>query len=230
MSSYKLKEERIIVSLSINIMIVVLTIIASVMTFVGYHFMTGSVTELEASRFGMFYFFTIQSNIFMGIVALIFVIDGIKVLMGKKEEISARKYVLKLMSTTSVGLTFFVVFAYLGPISNGGILAMLMNSSLFFHLIIPVLSMLNFVIFEKSDKIKLRYVACGMIPTFLYGIYYLGNIFVHMEGGKVSPKYDWYWFVQNGVWTAVIVVPLMLGISYTISFLLWRFNKKVVKK
>ncbi len=211
-------------------MIVIFTVVASVMTFVGYNFMTENAIELDVPGFGMFKFFTIQSNIFMGIIALVFVIDGIKILMCKIDGISSRKYILKLMSTTSVGLTFFVVFAYLGPISRGGIPAMLMNSNIFLHLVIPVLSMFNFVVFEKSDKIKLRYVAYGMIPTFLYGIYYIGNILVHMESGKVSPKYDWYWFVQNGVWTAVIVVPLMLGISYIISLLLWRFNKKNEKR
>ena len=51
------------------------------------------------------------------------------------------------------------------------------------------------------------------------------NVLVHMENGKVSSVYDWYWFVQNGVCTAFIVVPMMLVISYLISLTLWKFNK-----
>ena len=47
-----------------------------------------------------------------------------------------------------------------------------------------------------------------------------------MENGKVSPVYDWYWFVQNGVWTAIIVVPLMFLITYLITLILWKINKK----
>ena len=84
--------------------------------------------------------------------------------------------------------------------------------------------MINFAFFEKTDKLKLRYVIYGLIPTFLYEIYYLGNVLIHIEEGAVSPTYDWYWFVQNGVWTAVIVAPMMLAISYIISLILWRLN------
>ena len=122
------------------------------------------------------------------------------------------------MATTGVGLTFFVVFMYLGPIAKGGIPSMIMNSNLFFHLLIPVISMLNFMIFEKTNKLKFIHSSFGVIPMIVYGIYYLGNVLIHVENGKVSPKYDWYWFVQNGIWTAVIVVPMILIFTYGISF------------
>ena len=132
------------------------------------------------------------------------------------------------MSTVAVSLTFLVVFTYLGPISKNGIPSLLMNSNLFFHLIIPVLSILVFVIFERTDKIKFRYAIFGVLPSFLYGIYYLTNILVHMENGKVSVIYDWYWFVQNGIWTAAIVAPMILFATYVLSIIIWRLN--TVKK
>ena len=40
-------------------------------------------------------------------------------------------------------------------------------------------------------------------------------------------EYDWYCFVQNGVWTAIIVMPIMLIITYGISLALWKLNKRV---
>ena len=60
----------------------------------------------------------------------------------------------------------------------------------------------------------------------LYAVFYLINIVIHMENGKVSPKYDWYWFVQNGVWTASLVIPLVAVITYVISLVLWKVNKE----
>ena len=135
-------------------------------------------------------------------------------------------YILKLMATTAVGLTFFVVFAYLGPITKGGIMSMLRNSNFFLHLVIPVLSIITFIFFEKTDKIKLRHVFLGLVPTLVYAIFYLTNILIHMENHKVSPTYDWYWFVQNGVWTALIVAPIIILITYMISFILWKLNHK----
>ena len=162
----------------------------------------------------------------MGIVALIFAIKEIKFLKGKIDEISTRTYSLKLMATVSVGLTFFTVFGYLGSIAEGGLLSLLKNSNLFLHLIIPVLSMVNFSLFEKTNKLKFKYSFLGVIPTMVYSIFYLINVLAHIENGKVSPIYDWYWFVQGGIWQVYIVFPFMLIFTYIISVVLWRINKK----
>ena len=221
-----MNKTNIKISLSINFIVVVLVLISCIIMFTGFKFMHGTEIILDSTKLGMLKFFTVESNIFMGISALFFAVNEIKVLTGKKKEISKRNYILKLMSTTAVGLTFFVVFAYLGPIATTGISSLLMNSNLFFHLVIPVLSILNFVLFEKTDKLKFINTLYGIVPTVVYGYYYLFNILIHMENGIVSPIYDWYWFVQYGVWTAIIVVPIM--ITYIISCVLWRANRNKV--
>lgn len=221
-----MNRTKVKISLVLNILIVIFTIFATIAMFTGFKFMHEYNVVLQSTKLGMLRFFTVQSNILMGIIALFFVGLEIKLLKGKIEEISTKAYVLKLMATTAVGLTFLVVFAYLGPITEYGIIAMIMNSNLFFHLITPLLSMICFAAFERTNKVKFKYTFWGIIPTFLYAIYYMINIFVHMENGQVSPVYDWYWFVQNGVWTAIIVIPLMFLITYLITLLLWRINKK----
>ena len=220
-----MENKKIKISLAINIMIVIFTVIACIIMFTGFKFMDGEHI-LESTKIGMFRFFTVDSNIFMGIVALIFAIKEIKFLKGKTDEISTRIYSLKLMATVSVGLTFFTVFGYLGPIAEGGIFSLLKNSNLFLHLIIPVLSMVNFSIFEKTNKLKFKYSFLGVIPTMVYSIFYLTNVLAHIENGKVSPIYDWYWFVQGGIWQVYIVFPFMLIFTYIISVALWGINKK----
>ena len=221
-----MNKKNIKISFILNIITVILTLIATIIMFTGFKFMTGYDVVLESSRIGMFKFFTVDSNLLMGVVALIFAIKEYKILEGKIEDISTRYYILKLASTTSVSLTFIVVFAYLGPISKHGIYSMLQNSNLFFHLLIPVISIINFIAFEKTDKIKIKYSLYGLIPTVLYSIFYLTNVLIHMENGKVDPIYDWYWFVQNGVWSTIIILPLMWLISYFITFALWKINRK----
>ena len=200
-------------SIFMNIMIIVFTIFATFIMFTGIKFMHGYEIILESTKLGVFKFFTVQSNILIAIVSFIFLKNEIDILKGKKKEITTRNYILKLIGTTSVGLTFFIVFAYLGPISKEGIMSMLMNSNLFFHLIIPVMSIMTFVLFEKTNKISFKNTFYGLIPTAMYGFYYLINVLIHMENGKVSPIYDFYWFVQNGVWTAFIVVPIIFIIT-----------------
>ena len=218
-------KKNIKISLTINIIITILTIIASIIMFTGFRFMSGNDVVLESTKIGMFKFFTVDSNIFMGIAALIFSILEIKLLKGNIDKIPKSAYIMKYMATSSVTLTCFIVFVYLGPITSGGVLVLLKNSNLFFHLIIPVLSIINYIFFEKTN-LSFKTTIYGIIPTILYGIFYLINILIHMENGSVSTKYDWYWFVQNGVWTSFIVMPIILLISYIISIILWKCNKK----
>ena len=220
-----MKKEKVIVSLIMNILIFILVVLASIIMFTGFRFMEGPVAVLTASKLAMFRFFTVDSNIFMGIVSFIFIIKDIELLSGKIKEISKKYYILKLMSTTAVGLTFFVVFTYLIPIS-GSIMLMLLNSNLFFHLVVPVLSILTFILFEGTD-LKFKDSLYGIIPTVIYAVYYVTNILVHVENGKVAPIYDWYWFVQGGLWMAFIVVPLILLVSWIISLFLYKLNKVV---
>lgn len=215
-------------SLILNIIIVIMVVISSIMMFTGYRFMPGEEIILETSKMGMFKFFTIDSNIFMGITSFIFIIYERKVMKDEIKEVPKGIYILKLMATTSVTLTFVIVFSYLGPIA-GSMYKMIMNSNLFFHLLIPLLSMITFILFEKNNKLSFKYSFFGLIPIIIYAFFYLINILIHIENGTVSPVYDFYWFVQNGVWTAIIVIPLMMIISYIISISLWKLNRVKVK-
>ena len=220
------KKNKIIVSMIINILIVLFVIFSGVMMFTGFTFMKGPGVNLEASSTEMFKFFTVDSNILMAIVALIFIIYEIKLLNKKIKTIPKNIYILKLIGTSAVTLTFLVVFLYLGWIVNGGLLSLLTNSNLFLHLLVPVLSIINFVFFEKNNELKFKDTFFGLLPMEIYGIWYITNVLIHMNNGKVSPVYDFYWFVQNGVWTIVIALPLVAGLNYLSCFWLWKFNRK----
>ena len=211
------------ISFILNIIIVIMVIGASIMMFTGFRFMPGKII-LESNKLGMFKFFTVDSNLFMGIISLIFAIFEIRLLKGNIDEIPRYMYILKLMATTSVTLTFIVVFAYLGPLV-GNIYLMILNSNLFFHLLVPVFSIITFIFFERNNKMSFKYSFYGLIPVIMYGLYYLINVLIHMDNGIVLPEYDFYYFVQNGIWTAIVVVPVMFIISYTISLILWGFNR-----
>ena len=219
-----INKKKYKISIILNCTIVLFVIVASIMMFSGYRFMNGDELVLESSKLGMFKFFTVDSNIFMGIISLIFVIYEIKLLNRKINDIPNWLYNLKLMATTGVTLTFFVVLVYLGPLVSSMRL-MFMNSNLFFHLFVPVFSIISFILYEKNNKLKLINTFYGLIPVVLYTLFYLFNVLIHIENGIVSTKYDFYWFVQKGMWTSIIVIPLMLIITYCISFILWKLNK-----
>ncbi len=219
---------RIKISLTLNIIIAVLTVLGAVCMFTGFKFMTGPIMY-EAHQMKMFKFFTVDSNLFMGLVALIFAIKQYRVLTKKDKKISKKMYILKLMATSGVALTFSVVFLYLSWIIDNGFYVMIMNSNLFFHLIIPVLSMITFMFFDGHSGINYKEALFGLTPMLIYGTYYIINILIHRENGKVSPIYDWYWFVQLGVWFLPIVLIIITLLTYILSLLLSKVNNKQSK-
>ena len=224
------KDKKMMISFIINILISIITINAIIMSIMGFKFMYGYEPAKEISGVPIFSYFTVQSNIFMGIISFIFANREYQVLRGRKKEISLVYYILKMVSTVSVSLTFFIVFAFFGFISKGGHIPLLRNSNLFFHLIIPVVSLVNYIIFEKTNIIKFKHIIYGLIPTFLYEIYYKINILINMKNGNVPLVNDWYSFAQNGILIPIIVAPMMLGITYLISLFIWKLNKKNINK
>ena len=217
---------KIKISLVLNIIIVLFVLLASIMMFAKIRFMPGDII-LETSKIGMFKFFTVDSNILMGLVSIIFIIKELRIIKGKEKEISKVLYILKLAATTSVSLTLITVFGYLGFIVDGGVIVLLKNSNLFFHLLVPLLSIITFIFFEKTNKLDFKCTFLGIIPMFIYGIVYTTNVLIHINNGKVNPIYDFYHFVQGGINQAFIAVPIIFLTTYIISLVLWKFNRKV---
>lgn len=214
---------KIKISMLFNLIIICLTIIGTYCMLSGLEFM-GHEESLSATKIEMFKFYTVDSNILMGIVSLLFLIYEVQLLRGKREKIPNLVYILKLIGTVGTSLTFLTVVFYLGPISKNGMTSMFLNANLFFHLIIPVLSIITFIFFENTDTLKFKDSFLGASTMIIYAIFYVVNILIHVENGRVSPAYDWYWFVQNGVWTMIIVLPLMIAFTYLISFVLLKIN------
>ena len=178
-----------------------------------------------------FRMFTTQSNIFVGIVATIIVVFDILILLKKRNEIPNWLKILKMISTTGVTLTFFVVVFYLGfvAIAEGySYFILFRNTNLFFHFLTPVSAILSFILFEGRSNIKFKYTFLNMIHMVGYTIFYSINVFTHLNSdGSVNRNYDWYYFVQGENWTFIFVVFGMLIVTYGIGLGLWFINKKL---
>lgn len=213
-------------SLVINFIIFAMVLIATIFMYAGIEFM-GHANLLVAESVKMMQFYTVQSNLLIGIISLIFAIFEILVLKNKIKKIPSVLYLLKLMFTVGVSITLFVVLFYLTPISGKNALALFMNSNLFFHLLVPVLAIIVFVFFEKTNLIKFKQLILCLIPTILYGIYYAINAYSHIENGKIGYEYDWYGFAQAGIVGTILVFIIIISLAYLFAFLLWKLNKKV---
>lgn len=199
----------------INILIVVLVTVATV-----WMMTSPALLALTATRLGALKFFTVDSNILVGIAALLLAVAQYR---GK---VAPWLYTFKLVATVGVAITMLVTVFYLGFVVSTGYLSMFQGSNFFFHLIIPLLSIVVFMFFEKTDCIAFKCNFFSFIPIVLYGIYYAISVLTHMENGVVQKGYDWYQFFQIGTKSLMIVYPFFLVFAFLVSFTLWKVNKR----
>lgn len=214
-------------SFALNSLIFLITVFATVSMIIGFEFM-GEIKVLSSASFKAFKYFTVDSNVFAGIVALIYMIDLILLSKGKIKELPKWLSYLKLAAATGVTLTMMVTVFFLAPKSTTTYFAYFMNSNLFMHLITPLLCIISFIFFEPA---KLSFVESftGICPMILYAFYYIPNILLHLDNGKVSTNYDWYGFLFAGLNTIWFVIPIILLITWIFALCLWVLNKKCAK-
>lgn len=216
-------------SFILNIIIFVLVTMATIFMLTGFHFMSDDLV-LEVSKIEMFKFFTVDSNVLVGIVSLILAYQEYQIIKSKRKFVSDKLYIMKFISTIGVMLTFLITALYLAPYSTKGYFSMFQNSNLFFHFIIPIISFISFCFFEKTDKIKFKHTFLGVIPVFIYAFFYVLNIWFHLENGKVTYTYDWYGFAQGGLKMTIFIFVFMHVATYILSVVIWLLNRKKEQK
>ena len=171
---------------------------------------------LEVSNIEMFKFYTVDSNILVGIASLILSIYEYRSI---KNNIKIPRGVIlfKYIATSGILLTFLVTLLFLAP--RYGFYAMYNNNNLFFHLIVPILSFISFVFFEKSD-IPYSYSFLGILPMIIYSTYYGSMIVIN------GISNDFYGFLSGNIWNMIFIFPIMILICILISFLLLFLHKK----
>lgn len=141
-------------------------------------------------------FFTTLSNLLSALTSLIIAIVEISLLSRGSTDIPLWALVLKYVGTVSVTVTLMTVLVFLGP--TQGYPNMFKGSGIYVHLIGPVLSIVSFCFLETSLKISFPLALLGLLPTILYGSYYLRQVVVvRKENGGWD---DFYGFNQGGHW------------------------------
>lgn len=184
---------------------------------------------LTASKWEMLKFYTIDSNILMGIVAAVMAKQQSDVLRGRKESITPGFYVLKLVGVVGVTLTMTVTVCFLAPTSEFGWLSLFSNSNFFLHLLNPLLSIYTFLRYERTDSIAWKHTFTGITTMLIYATVYLVNCLMHISGGNIPGRYDWYGFFVMGVKSIAVVLPIIIAATYLISLILWCLNRRKVK-
>ena len=215
-------------SVIINSVIFVLVLIVTTFMISGVNFMSRSdeVRAFTAANLGALKYFTADSNILAGIVALIYVIAE-----TRKKELSQKAslfvHCLKLAATAGVTLTMLVTLFFLIPQFGDDWLILYMDNNLFFHLIVPILCIVAYIFFEPGAKvITFKQTLFGTTPMLVYAVFYTINIIVHLGNGMPLKEYDWYGFLGDKITNAFFAIPVMLIVTWAIVLALWWANRK----
>ena len=136
-----MKKSSLIISFIMNIIIFIFVVLGIIFMMTGFKFM-GNHEVLSSTGLSPFRFYTVDSNIFVGVASLILVIYESLLLEGKIKEIPKYVYVIKYIGTVAVTLTFLVTLLYLAPMFGDKFILLYLNSNLLFHLIVPLLSLI----------------------------------------------------------------------------------------
>ena len=168
--------------------IVVVGILGIVFTAKSTDFMGGSV---------IFNYFTVQSNIFAILMALIFLCNEVILLVFKKSFTNQVFLYCKFAATIAVTLTFIVFFTMLAPLVGINYLLSFNNFSL--HAIAPILSIVDFLIFDIEIKITYPKSLIGTaMPLYYVFFVYVGVPFNLQYGENIKFPYFFMDYETNG--------------------------------
>ena len=177
-----------------------------------------SPSEFLAKGFRNFKYFTTLSNVFCGLVAFSYLFA---LVFAKNEKTWKILNTFKIMSSAAVGVTFFVVLAFLGPLY--GFSRMYRSSNLWFHLLIPIFAMIEFC-FIKFEYVFNKTLYAG-IPVAIYGTIYLFNNLINGTGTYRNTN-DFYGFLKWGYPIGILAFIVILLLGWGIACLL-RFIRKL---
>ncbi len=225
-------KQHLIKSIVLNSCIIVFAIVALIMILCKIRLFgdEGNLTPEGTIPFSMF---TVDSNLLLALFTIPILVYQILILMNKRKEIPFYAYVLKYIGVVGTSLTMLTVFFYLAPILGSKFYRLFLEHNFFYHLIVPALGIVSFIFLEYDhyEPIKFRFTFLGIVPMLVYATYYVINAFTHMDAdGNVPWKYDVYAFVSKGIGIGIVMIFVMIGFVYLISFLLYLSNKLMWKK
>lgn len=209
------RKTRLWLSLILNSVLVVLGCIGAAMS-VRSH---GSVPSSLV-------FYTQDSNVFLGISAIVYVISAGRAIRTRTYAIPGWVRKMKYFSTCCVAVTFFVVVFILAPMAEslGGLRwLMLTDCMLYQHFLSPVIAIIGFILLEKEPALPFRMTWMALIPTLIYAaVLYPLNI-----AGVVDGPYPFLQVRSMSIGMSIMWFFVLLALAYVLALLIWLLNRKL---
>ena len=160
---------------AINILIFVITAISFL-----FCFRKDGRWDLRAGKKSL-RFFTILSNLFCAVSALLWVLSS-----------SYWAWLLKYVGTVAVTITLLTVIFFLGP--NMGYKPLFSGKDLYLHLCGPLLAIVSFCFMECQFALSFSLSLLGILPVITYGFVYLVEVVI------LKNWEDFYGYNKDGKW------------------------------
>lgn len=203
------KKTRMIVNICLAVMVAG--------AWLGMIFLGGG--DLAQRGIGSMKYFTVLSNLFCGIAAVLWLIYERK---GGSEKVERIKYI----AAASVGLTFTVVMVFLGPLY--GYPEMFVGANLWLHLVVPITAMAE-IIFLSDATYTRRDNNLAVIPPLIYGIVYVLNILINGMGEWPNTN-DWYLFFYWGYPIGFLIYVVIALVTWLLAFFMRTAQAKMKQK
>lgn len=198
-----------------NILILSLIVISSSL---------GIYLTLKNSNFmstSAFYYYTIQSNIVILIISLIFIIINIFNI-----HINNLLYCIKYIGTIGITVTFIVFLLLLTPqiMITGKVSYLFTLDNITLHFISPLLSITSFIYYDKIYYKKTTYLMSVIMPICYMGFIYINSLlnskplFQNFNGTLTKYPYFFFDYETNG-WFSITTNIFKLGSFYWIIIL-----------
>ena len=186
---------------AINILIFVITAISFL-----FCFRKDGRWDLRAGKKSL-RFFTILSNLFCAVSALLWVLSS-----------SYWAWLLKYVGTVAVTVTLLTVIFFLGP--NMGYKPLFSGKDLYLHLCGPLLAIVSFCFMECQFALSFSLSLLGILPVIIYGFVYLVEVVI------LKNWEDFYGYNKDGKWKKSMAAMFAGGFAacmlIRILYSIWR--------
>ena len=164
-------------------------------------------------------YFTQQSNIWIGVSSLVLVFLSLIEKSKNKVLIKEYMYVLKYIFTVSITITGIIFCVLLAPFADFDIWT---SSSILTHIVVPILSIIDFFVDDKEIVFKKKHILLSLIPPLIYFVFaeILCILKVDFGRGDPYPYFFMNFYSEAGLFGYINSSPPQLGTMYWIIIIM----------
>lgn len=216
----KMINKRKIVSIVCNIVISVSAILGIFLACIN------ATRDGYSSWYKRLLYFTQLSNIWIGVLSIVFLVIMVLEIVKNKIIIKDYLYILKYVFTVSITITGIIFCVLLAPFADFNVWTF---SSILTHVVVPVVSIFDYFICDLKVKLTKKHIYYTLIPPLIYFVFASILCLMKVDFGRGDPypyffmnfysEVGWFGYRNDGLpelgtfYWIIIIFLLILGLG-----------------